>query len=128
MTDDMPRLGQGGSELATEAPARARLAEPALAYDYFKSMVSLSVATQGGILTLGETVFGARLLPLQIVFAARGNRRLFLRYQSETDVVLFKNVARLAVAYFRTGVAVRPGPASRCKATVRNQPSHSPED
>lgn len=46
------------------------LAEPALAYDYFKSMVSLNVATLGGILTLGETVFGARIVPWQMAIAA----------------------------------------------------------
>ena len=70
MTDETPRLSEGRSEAPPQAASRGRLAEPALAYDYFKSMVSLSVATLGGILTLGETVFGARLSPLQIVFAA----------------------------------------------------------
>jgi len=49
---------------------RAGLADPALAYDYFKSMASVSVATLGGILTLGETVFGARIAPWQMGTAA----------------------------------------------------------
>ena len=66
MSDEPPSLTEGRPKSAT----RSQLAEPALAYDYFKSMVSLSVATLGGVLTLGETVFGARLSPLQIVFAA----------------------------------------------------------
>lgn len=52
------------------ATARTGLADPALAYDYFKSMVSLSVATLGGILTLGGTIFGSRIAPMQMVFAA----------------------------------------------------------
>lgn len=63
MSDAPPPLT--GSE-----PSPGGLKEPALAYDYFKSMVSLSVATLGGILTLGETVFGARLSPVQIMIAA----------------------------------------------------------
>ena len=46
------------------------LAKPALAYDYFKSMVSVSIATLGGILTLGEAVFGARIAPWQMGVAA----------------------------------------------------------
>ena len=33
-------------------------------------MISLSVGTLGGILTLGETVFGARIAPLQMGLAA----------------------------------------------------------
>ena len=55
---------------ADDLAARVGLAEPALAYDYFKSMVSLSVATLGGILTLGETVFGARIGSWQMGMAA----------------------------------------------------------
>jgi hypothetical protein len=56
--------------LEGSAPQQESLKEPALAYDYFKSMVSVSVATLGGILTLGETVFGERLSPMQIIMAA----------------------------------------------------------
>lgn len=64
-------------QTTTELPAveggvasRTGLVEPTLAYDYFKSMVSVSVATLGGILTLGETVFGERISPLQMGMAA----------------------------------------------------------
>lgn len=53
-----------------DAASRVGLAEPALAYDYFKSMVSVSLATLGGILTLGEAVFGARIAPWQMGVAA----------------------------------------------------------
>ncbi|MDP3406385.1 MAG: hypothetical protein Q8S03_16970 [Brevundimonas sp.] len=71
MSDGPPALkGTETVGAVSEAAARVGLAEPALAYDYFKSMVSLSVATLGGILTLGGTVFGARIAPWQMVVAA----------------------------------------------------------
>jgi len=71
MSDDLPILKRTDPPAgADEAASRAGLAEPALAYDYFKSMVSLSVATLGGILTLGGTVFGAQIAPLQMGMAA----------------------------------------------------------
>ena len=71
MSDEPPTLRRTDpSDEASDATSRAGLAEPALAYDYFKSMVSVSMATLGGILTLGETVFGARIAPLQLVMAA----------------------------------------------------------
>jgi len=63
MSDELPIL-EGA------APQPEGLKEPALAYDYFKSMVSVSVATLGGILTLGETVFGERLSSMQVIMAA----------------------------------------------------------
>lgn len=71
MSDELPTLK--GADLPTrtdDAASRAGLPEPALAYDYFKSMASVSVATLGGILTLGETVFGARIAPWQMGVAA----------------------------------------------------------
>jgi hypothetical protein len=55
---------------AAPPPASAGLAEPELAYDYYKNMVSVSFAILGGVLTLGETVFGARLAPWQMGVAA----------------------------------------------------------
>lgn len=58
-----PTAAENGAE-------RVGLADPKLAYDYFKSMASISVATLGGILTLGEAVFGARIAPLQMGLAA----------------------------------------------------------
>lgn len=63
-------MDDGPPPLSNPVGAGRSLREPALAYDYFKSMVSVSVATLGGILTLGETVFGARLSPGQIIMAA----------------------------------------------------------
>jgi len=63
-------MDDGPPHLEDKSAVTKGLKEPALAYDYFKSMVSLSVATLGGILTLGETVFGARLSPGQIIMAA----------------------------------------------------------
>ncbi len=60
----------------------------ALAYDYFKSMVSLSVATLGGILTLSGTVFGAQVSPVQMAMAALPVAASgLLALQGQTDVV-----------------------------------------
>ncbi|HEX8414794.1 MAG TPA: hypothetical protein VF637_13040 [Sphingomicrobium sp.] len=71
MSDGPPTLRSARlSTDADEVAARVGLPEPALAYDYFKSMASVSVATLGGILTLGGTVFGARIEPLQMGAAA----------------------------------------------------------
>ncbi|WP_230770361.1 hypothetical protein [Sphingomonas sp. Leaf4] len=53
-----------------EPSADRALPDPKFAYDYFKSMASVSVATLGGILTLGEAVFGTRISPLQMGLAA----------------------------------------------------------
>jgi len=71
MSEGPPTLKSAALPTGTDdAASRAGLAEPALAYDYFKSMASISVATLGGILTLGETVFGARIAPWQMGMAA----------------------------------------------------------
>ncbi|NJC33699.1 hypothetical protein GGR88_001173 [Sphingomonas jejuensis] len=71
MDDGPPTLVRADlPDAAADLATRVRLPEPALAYDYFKSMASVSVATLGGILTLGETVFGARLAPWQMGVAA----------------------------------------------------------
>lgn len=71
-----------------EAPARVGLPEPELAYDYFKNMVSVSLATLGGILTLGGTVFGSRLAPWHMIIAALpvGLSGL-LALQAKTDIM-----------------------------------------
>ena len=67
MSDAPPTLKRASLPTDTDdAASRVGLTEPALAYDYFKSMASISVATLGGILTLGGTVFGARIAPLQM--------------------------------------------------------------
>lgn len=72
MSDDAPpSMTDAGSPTgANDAASRVGLPEPALAYDYFKSMASVSVATLGGILTLSGTVFGARIAPTQMAIAA----------------------------------------------------------
>lgn len=82
MSDETPPLS------SAENGARTGLAEPALAYDYFKSMVSLSVATLGGILTLGGTVFGARIAPWQMGLAALAVAASgLIALQGQTDIV-----------------------------------------
>ncbi len=73
---------------ATDPARRAMLPDPKFAYDYFKSMVSVSVGTLGGILTLGETVFGARIAPLQMGIAALPVAIAgMLALQGKTDVM-----------------------------------------
>lgn len=57
--------------VAVAAPVQhPGLRDPKFAYDYFKSMASVSIATLGGILTLGEAVFGARVAPWQMAVGA----------------------------------------------------------
>jgi hypothetical protein len=89
MTDELPTLNNPDPPLVTgDAASRAALPEPALAYDYFKSMASVSVATLGGILTLGEAVFGARITPLQMGIAALPVALSgILALQGKTDIV-----------------------------------------
>ncbi|MGC6401771.1 hypothetical protein ACNI3Q_14465 [Sphingomonas sp. FW199] len=71
MRDALPSVATSEvTPIRDDAASRCGLADPALAYDYFKSMVSVSVATLGGILTLGETVFGARIEPWQMAAGA----------------------------------------------------------
>lgn len=71
MSETTPKLKRGDLPIVADGLAsHAGLADPALAYDYFKSMASVSVATLGGILTLGEAVFGARIAPWQMGIAA----------------------------------------------------------
>jgi hypothetical protein len=69
-------------------PPAGGVADPKLAYDYFKSMASTSVATLGGILTLGETVFGQRIAPWQLGVAALPVALSgLLALQATTDIV-----------------------------------------
>ncbi len=50
-------------------------------------MVSLSEATLGGILTLGETVFGARIVPWQMAIAVLAvTISGLLALQGQTDI------------------------------------------
>lgn len=76
------------SEQASALQTASTLRDPKLAYDYFKSMASVSVATLGGILTLGEAVFGTRIAPLQMGMAALPVAISgMLALQGKTDVV-----------------------------------------
>lgn len=89
MTDELPTL-KNTAPLAEagDKSSRTGLAEPALAYDYFKSMTSLSVAALGGMLTLGGTVFGARLASWQMGAAALALAVSgMLALQAQTDIV-----------------------------------------
>lgn len=80
-------MDDGPPTVADQSATPRGLREPALAYDYFKSMVSVSVATLGGILTLGETVFGARLSPEQVIMAALPVALAgMLALQGQTDI------------------------------------------
>jgi hypothetical protein len=113
MEDDGPpsMTSAAISSEADDATARAGLPEPALAYDYFKSMASVSVATLGGILTLSGTVFGARITPSQMAMAAllvaiSG----VLALQGMTDVVQL--CQRIKPLRNSTRVAFRLVPAS----------------
>lgn len=81
------------------------LRDPKFAYDYFKSMSSVSVATLGGILTLGEAVFGSRISPLQMGIAALPVAASgMLALQGQTDIMQVwqglkppANTSRLAI-------------------------------
>lgn len=112
MSDDVPDLARGAppafaSEPAapTDLAARTGLPEPALAYDYFKNMVSVSLATLGGILTLAGTVFGARIEPWEMGVAALPVAASgLLALQAKTDIMQLcqglkppRNTARLAL-------------------------------
>lgn len=88
MDEPTPTLTRTGPVAGTEAATRTGLREPALAYDYYKSMLSISFATLGGVLTLGETVFGTRLAPWQMGLAALPVAISgILALQGKTDIV-----------------------------------------
>lgn len=87
MVDDLPAVKPTGPGEATRWLPNT-LSEPVLAYDYFKSMTSVSVATLGGILTLSETVFGARIqawqMGLTVALVALSG---VIALQAKTDIV-----------------------------------------
>lgn len=88
MSEGPPTPGEAQPDAERENGAPAALPDPKFAYDYFKSMASVSVATLGGILTLGETVFGARISPLQMGIAALPVAISFmLSLQGKTDIM-----------------------------------------
>lgn len=103
MTDELPALQ--GADAAAAIATGTNLPEPMLAYDYYKNMVSLSIGTLGGILTLGGTVFGQRIAPWQmglsaLLVALSG----LLALQGKTDIIqvcqgmkLLRNSSRVAL-------------------------------
>ena len=111
MNDETPDLRSATQPDTPSGPAtRPGLAEPALAYDYFKSMVSLSVATLGGILTLGETVFGARLSPLQVIVAALPTALSgLLALQGQTDIAQILQGVKPPLDSSRASLRLVPG-------------------
>lgn len=108
MSDGLPTL-KSAERPGESGASRVGLAEPALAYDYFKSMVSLSIATLGGILTLGETVFGARISPLQIVIAALPVALSgMLALQGQTDITQVSQGVKPPLDSARAGLRLVP--------------------
>lgn len=119
MSDEPPVLNSASPTAGPDTVAtRAGLAEPALAYDYSKSMVSLSIGTLGGILTLGETVFGARIAPVQLAVAALAIAISgMLALQGQTDITQLRQglkppldssrkALRLVPAFYGVGVGI----------------------
>lgn len=89
MDDKPPTLRRKSVPVVAEEPAvRSGLPEPELAYDYFKSMASVGFATLGGILTLGGTVFGTRIVPWQMGLSALLVMiSAILALQAKTDIM-----------------------------------------
>ncbi len=119
MRDDPPTLsGPDRRNGSDDAASRVGLSEPALAYDYFKSMVSLSVGTLGGILTLGQAVFGAQISPVQMALAALPVAISgMLALQAQTDIVQLcqgvkppmnssKAALRLVPSFYGLGIGI----------------------
>ena len=111
MTDETPALNSARAPAQSDdAASRVGLAEPALAYDYFKSMVSVSVGTLGGILTLGETVFGARISPLQMAMAALPVAISgMLALQGQTDIMQLCQGVKPPLNSSRAALRLVPG-------------------
>ena len=85
---DESLISTADKELSATRWIPSSLAEPTLAYDYFKSMTSVAVGTLGGILTLSETVFGERIAPWQMaVTAALVALSGLIALQAKTDIV-----------------------------------------
>lgn len=110
MTDEVPTL-QHAPQPTVEGTGRATgLREPALAYDYFKSMASVSLATLGGVLTLGETVFGARIAPWQMgLAAALVALSGVLALQAKTDVMQMCQGIKPPMDSSRAAIRLVPG-------------------
>lgn len=119
MSDAPPTLTGANQPVGPGSLAlQVGLAEPTLAYDYFKSMVSVSVATLGGILTLGQAVFGDQISPVQMGMAALPVAISgMLALQGQTDIVQLshgvkppmnssKAALRLVPAFYGAGIGV----------------------
>ncbi|MCA3254910.1 MAG: hypothetical protein INF91_04740 [Alphaproteobacteria bacterium] len=88
MDEPSPPLTRTGPVAGPEGASLTGLPDPGLAFDYYKSMLSISFATLGGVLTLGETVFGARIAPWQMGCAALPVAISgLLALQGKTDIV-----------------------------------------
>ena len=80
-----------------------------LAYDYFKTLTSLSVLTLGGILTLTETVFGRQFETWHIIavsspIAAAG----VVALQCQTDIVQIAKGHRPGLPLLKIGLRLAP--------------------
>jgi len=111
MSEGTPTLKSSYVPTGTDdAASSGGLAEPALAYDYFKSMVSVSVATLGGILTLGETVFGSRVSPWQMAIAALAVAISgLLALQGQTDITQVHQGVKPPIDSSRLALRLVPG-------------------
>lgn len=108
--DDLPVRTSDTVGEPTTRWVPSRLAEPVLAYDYFKSMTSVSVGTLGGILTLAETIFGQRIAPWQmglsaLLVAVSG----LLALQAKTDIVQISQGVKPPADTSRLALRLVPG-------------------
>lgn len=111
MSDEPPTLKSAVAHPGTDdVTSRTGLAEPSLAYDYFKSMVSLSVATLGGIVTLGGTVFGTRIAPWQMGVAALAVAASgLIALQAQTDITQLCQGVKPPMNSARAALRLVPG-------------------
>lgn len=81
-----------------------------LSYDFFKNMTSLSVLTLGGVLTLGEGVFGERLEMWQMMVPAAliaiGG---VIALQCQSDIVQIARGKKASAVWLRFGHRLAPG-------------------
>ncbi|MDC0887254.1 hypothetical protein OAS19_05640 [Altererythrobacter sp.] len=78
-------------------------------YDYFKSMVSLSILTIGGILTIGESLF-ADVLSQQSILIAAGLVAIagVIAFQAQYDILRMANGYRGGSWWLRLGHVAAP--------------------
>ena len=111
MSEELPILRRIDPSSGTDdAASRVGLAEPALAYDYFKSLVSLSIATLGGILTLGGTVFGTQIANWQMALSALLVAMSgLLALQGQTDIMQLCQGVKPPLNSSRVALRLVPG-------------------